>query len=170
MNENGYTNDPGICEGVLDLLPLYEGGELEIEQEGDLREHLDACTACHAQWVVGKKAIAMRQEAWTQDAGKTPDLWTGVQSQLRAEGLTGQASVVEETRGNLLRFPALRFVAAAAALVAIVAVGSQFMGAGPGSSDLPNGGNLVAENERATDPIVGPSHGDAAVSSGVEAT
>lgn len=153
MNENGYSNDTGICEGFLDLLPLYEGGELEIEQEDSLREHLGACTACHAQWVVGKKAIAMRQEAWALDAGQAPQLWPGIQAQLKAEGLvgSGEPEAVAVGGGSLLRFPVLRFVAAAAVLVGVLALGSQFMGAGEAPDELPNGNQLVAESDGAAE-------------------
>lgn len=149
MSENQNTNSTDSCEGFLDLLPLYEGGELELDKADRLRAHLGSCTACSAQWVVGKNAIVMRQEAWAIQAGEAPDLWPGIQARLRAEGdLKVELPVTLLERGILLRFPVLRFAAAAAAVVALLAVGSQFMGSGQDSTVVPNGNQLVAEGMR----------------------
>lgn len=153
-NQNNY-GEQGSCEGFLELLPLYEGGELELDQADRLRGHLEACAACNAQWVIGKKAIAMRQEAWTLQAGETPDLWSGIQSQLRSEGLVGSKEALAEVPqgGALLRFPILRFAAAAAVLVGMLAVGDRFLG---DSTSTPNGslnsGNLVADGAQVEVP------------------
>jgi hypothetical protein len=149
MSENQNTNSTDSCAEFLDLLPLYEGGELELDKADRLRTHLGSCIVCSAQWVVGKNAIVMRQEAWAIQAGEAPDLWPGIQARLRAEGdLKVELPVTLLERGILLRFPVLRYAAAAAAVVALLAVGSQFMGAGQDSPVVPNGNQLVAEGMR----------------------
>ncbi|MCA9001954.1 MAG: zf-HC2 domain-containing protein [Planctomycetes bacterium] len=142
------------CEGFLDLLPLYEGGELELESEVGLREHLASCEACREQWNVGRDAIRLRQAAWALDAGKTPDLWPGIRAELVNEGLL--EGVASEPRGKLLRFPALRYAAAAAMLVGAAFVGLQFFGGNGADQPLPNGVGEVAEGTRSQVPSPAP--------------
>lgn len=145
MSNNGNIS-PATCEGFLELLPLYEGGELELERADRLRGHLESCSACNAQWVVGKQAIRMRQEAWALQAGDTPDLWPGIQARLRSEGCVGnETPEAVAAGGTLLRFPVLRYAAAAAALVGVLALGAKFMGSDNTTLPASDGGALVAD-------------------------
>ncbi len=153
MGNNGMSNNesmvPATCEGFLELLPLYEGGELELEKADRLREHLESCAACNAQWVVGKKAIRMRQEAWALQAGDTPDLWPGIQARLRSEGCVGSETPEPVAAGGvLLRFPVLRYAAAAAALVGVLALGTKFMASDDTAAPMPDGAALVANGSQ----------------------
>ncbi len=147
-NSIGENTNPATCEGFLELLPLYEGGELELEKADRLREHLEGCAACSAQWVIGKKAIRLRQEAWALQAGEAPDLWPGIQARLRAEGCVRDETPEREpvaAGGALLRFPVLRYAAVAAALVGVLALGSKFMASDDAHMPTPEGASLVAD-------------------------
>ncbi|MCP5024322.1 MAG: zf-HC2 domain-containing protein [bacterium] len=165
MSNNGMNNNESMiqatCEGFLELLPLYEGGELELKKADRLREHLESCATCNAQWVVGKRAIRMRQEAWALQAGDTPDLWPGIQARLRSEGcVRGETPEPVATGGVLLRFPVLRYAAAAAALLGVLALGTKFLASDNVIAPIPNGTALVAdggqEQAQPTNPTSAP--------------
>ena len=140
----GRTN----CSDVLERLPLYVGADLDEDALAFVRAHLDECEACAKQAEAADRAReafrtsleaqvgASRIDAPGSRSTASADLWDGVRATLVREGRIHSGSADEFVPQRRVARPALRLVsrwapaAAAAAVVAVVAIGSGLFDAG----------------------------------------
>ena len=76
------------CFDVRSALPLFVGGDLEIEELRAVEEHLEACPSCQEHQ---QRARAARAVLTARRDDPSPDLWTGVQARLATEGVFASA-------------------------------------------------------------------------------
>ncbi len=111
-----YPKD--ACFEVRAALPLYVGGDLDRDELVAVEVHLESCPACR---VAEGRARDAREVLTSSCAeGPTPDLWSGIQGQLQAEGLFASpiASTLEfQAPKHRLRLVPVGVLSAAAALV-----------------------------------------------------
>ncbi|MAB80635.1 MAG: hypothetical protein CMJ89_14890 [Planctomycetes bacterium] len=93
---NSKTEEPGAaCREVRERIPLFIGGDLDLEVLATVREHLQRCPSC-AEAVRtaerGREALVATLRQREADY-RCPALWEGVRSALQEEGLLGDRSV-----------------------------------------------------------------------------
>ena len=166
------------CLEIHERIPLYVGGDLELEVLEGMREHLAGCSVCDEmarRAVSGREALVgtLRQR---ESDYRRPMLWQGIQKELRAEGLIAHdtAELRPQPRGLRLaqategassvgwkRVASWVPLAAAAALLFVLWTGSD-KGSGtlaPGGVEpLADGGSGI-ENSLEVAPFQGLSDG-----------
>ena len=118
------------CDEVDEKLPLYVGGDLDVDALEVVRAHLVVCEACARRAGEATRAREALRGALAREAGTLhADLWPGIRAVLRAEKLVQESGRPRErvtptavrTRPRLVRVAAP--LAAAAALVGFLALG-----------------------------------------------
>jgi hypothetical protein len=127
-----------LCDDIRAQLPLYLGGDLEAPLAEQVRAHLEAgeggCPGCARALAEMEGVRAQLLELPKRSPAPHVDVWPQVRLGLAAGGLLGgtpaTSGLSSGTQGRSARTPAGRLlrwrrVAAAAAAVALVAVGVQ---------------------------------------------
>ena len=134
------------CAEVTEKLPLFVGGDLDVEVLEAVRGHLDLCAECARRAGEASRARRALVAAFREVDPSRPELWSGIRSTLRAEGLIREpgkrelahplAQNAQRARSNRVRWGLLlTLMAAAAAILVVVQLGGFF--AWPSNKALP---------------------------------
>lgn len=142
------NNDRMSCGEACEKLPLFVGGDLDPDVLESVRRHLEFCSACAAR---AAEALRARRELVAAFRSREadfvrPELWSGIRSKLRTEGLVreaGKPTVLDSVPGASRRTRGTRWSLALAPLVAAAVVLfvlelSGAFRAGEGSQVLPS--------------------------------
>lgn len=127
------------CSEVDEKLPLYVGGDLDVDALEVVRAHLASCEACARRAGEATRAREALRAALAREAG-TPgtDLWPGIRAVLRAEKLVRESGRPQERSVPVSALPRPRLMrlavplAAAAGLVGFLTLGGLWPSGGTG--------------------------------------
>lgn len=150
------------CGEVRERLPLYVGGDLDLDVLDSVRGHLELCRECAVR---ADDALRARRElvaafrAREADVAR-PELWPAIRATLRAEGLIHEAGQSAAPRSVSVRARwslALAPLAAAAVMLAIVQLSGWVEKGGHSVQPIPEGPRV---SEVAVDlPVSAPATG-----------
>lgn len=90
------TDEPeAACREIRERIPLFIGGDLDLDVLATVREHIQRCPSCAEAVRIaerGREALVATLRQREADY-RRPALWEGVRSALQEEGLVGDRSV-----------------------------------------------------------------------------
>ncbi len=120
-----------------DLLQDFLDGDLSAKDSKALREHLDRCELCAAEFEA-LEGLVQSARVLPEEIAPDQDLWSGIEDRLARGDADQPAEALQSTR-PFWRRP-ITLVAAAAALVLALLATNRIMGDGQGFGGLSLGG------------------------------
>jgi len=128
------NRDEHVCAEIQSTLPLYVGGDLEVQALSEVRAHLAGCAPCAERALAARAARRELVAALRLESRPGPDLWAGVRAALADDGVlesaTPAASFASATAGARPWWRSWGVVAAAAAVVLGFWIGARWNDSG----------------------------------------
>lgn len=154
-------DDTQGCWEIRDRIPLFVGGDLDLDALDSVRTHLARCDACarYAGDASRSRQVLVTSLREREAALPRHDLWPGIREALAAEGLLrgepARRVVPGRTRaGARPRLRLVRRVAALAAAAAVVISASLLWDRNPSVSDVVDSGAIVLSDSAGAVPEV----------------